>query len=98
MTRKTCKDHIAKIEKLAIAKWGEAKNGYGGLEWQRSLVERYVELENEENPDETKKATPNRRRSQIIRALEKGTCTADTLILLYAAVDCEIQVVQGRLV
>lgn len=88
---KTCKDHIALIQRLAIERWGSEITGYGKPKWQPELVNAYCAIAQAQGEEDAK---PVNRRSQIMRALETGSCTADTLILLYAALGCRLEVVR----
>ena len=80
-TMKTCKDHLTVIERAAIDKWGDR--------WQLELVRAYVQIL-QKNGDEI--ATINNRKSQIMRAFEAKSCTADTLINLYYAIGYELSI------
>jgi hypothetical protein len=89
---KTAQDHLAMIRQLAIAKWGEDTSAHGTPNWQPAIVKAYCDLAREHGDEG---ATPRNRRSQLLRVLleEKGgSCSADTLILLYAVVDCRLEV------
>lgn len=72
---------LKRIEQRAVDRWGEDK-------WLANLVREYVRLAIAQG--DTKATTVNRR-PQIQRAFEVGSCTADTLILLAAAVGCRLQ-------
>jgi hypothetical protein len=72
---------LDKIKEKAIAKWGEKR-------WVAELVKKYVEIAIE-NGDES--ATAVNRRPQVERAFNVGSCSADTLILIVAAVGGRFQ-------
>jgi len=78
----TCKAILERIKARAIAKFGE--------KWLLNLVREYVSL-SIVNGDE--KATVINRRNQIERVFNVGSCNADTLIMLVAAVGCRFQMV-----
>jgi hypothetical protein len=78
---KSCKAHLDLISKLAAEKWGD--------NWLNELVKDYCKIAQSQG-DET--AIPNNRKGQIKRAFEVGSCTADTLIILYYAIGCELEV------
>ena len=78
---KSCKDHLEAIQKVSIDKWGDR--------WQLELVRAYVQIL-QRNGDEI--ATVNNRKTQIVRAFSAGSCTADTLIILYDAIGYELSV------
>lgn len=78
----TCKAILERIKARAIAKFGE--------KWLLNLVREYVEIA-QQNGDG--KATVINRRNQIERAFNVGSCTADTLIQLAAAVGCRFQMI-----
>lgn len=98
MTRKTAEEHVQTIQRLAEEKWGTELNRHGKPEWQARLVARFVELYNEGLEEGVEEATTLNRRSQVLRTFERGSCGLDTAILLYAAVDCEVRIVQERTV
>jgi hypothetical protein len=79
----TCKAILDRIKARAIDRWGEKK-------WLAEMVKKYCQMAKTQG-DET--ATPVNRRPQIERAFERGTCTADTLILLAATVNGRFQLV-----
>jgi hypothetical protein len=76
----TCKSILAKVEERARKKWGQ--------KWLANLTHEYVAIAKSQG-DET--ATFERRRAQLGRTFENGSCNADTLLILVAAVDCKIQ-------
>jgi hypothetical protein len=78
----TCKAILERIKQRAIDKFGE--------KWLLNLVKSYVAIA-VENGDE--KATVINRRNQIERVFNVGSCNADTLIMLAAAVGCRFQMV-----
>lgn len=78
---KTCKDHLALISKLAEEQWND--------KWQLEIVRAYVGVINKQSAEQT---TVDKRKTTIARVFNVGSCTADTLITLYAAVNCEIQI------
>ena len=82
---KSCKEHLETISRLAAEKWGEV--------WVKQLTKEYCKI-SQLNGDDS--AVYENRRTQIKRAFEIGSCTADTLLVLYHAIDCEIQVLQHR--
>jgi hypothetical protein len=82
MTVTTSRAILDKIQERAIAKWGDRK-------WLPELVKKYVEIAIE-NGDEA--ATAINRRPQVERAFKVGSCTADTLILIAAAVGGRFQI------
>jgi len=84
---KSCKDHLTLISKLAADKWGE--------DWELSITKEYAKIR-QGLGEET--ATTNSRRNQIRRAFEVGSCTADTLITLYHAVNCELEISCKKLI
>jgi hypothetical protein len=92
---KMSKDHVALIQQMAIDRWGEEITRYGTPKWQAELVNAYCEVLQSQG-DLT--AKPLNRRSQVLRVLldeeKKGGCNADTLICLYAAVNCRLDVVK----
>jgi hypothetical protein len=69
------------IQRRAIAKWGEKK-------WRVKLVENYVIAAQMEGDI---KENIIKRRPQIERALEVGSCKLETAMLLAEAVDCKFQ-------
>ena len=71
---------LERIESRAQKKWGQ--------KWLANLTHEYVNLA-KQNGDDT--ATFERRRAQIGRTFENGSCNADTLLILVAAVGCKIQ-------
>jgi hypothetical protein len=77
----TSKIILDKLREKAIAKWGEKR-------WVVELVKNYVKIAIE-NGDES--ATAINRRPQIERAFNVGSCSADTLILIAAAVGAQFQ-------
>jgi hypothetical protein len=78
----TCKAILERIKARAIGKYGN--------KWIAGIVKEYVPLAIEKGDE---KATVANRRPQIERTFENGSCTADTLILLAAAVGCRFQMV-----
>jgi len=72
------------IKDRAISLWGEEN-------WLREIVKEYVRLAKEQDP--TTSATPNSRRSQILRAFETGGCRLETAMLLAEAVGCQFHMV-----
>lgn len=78
---KTCKDHLAAIKTASQDRWGDR--------WQLELVRAYVQIL-QKNGDEI--ANVNNRTTQIARAFNVESCTADTLILLYDAIGYELSV------
>ena len=80
-TMKTCKDHLAAIKTASQDRWGDR--------WQLELVRSYVQIL-QRNGDEI--ATVNNRKTQIVRAFDAESCTADTLILLYDAIGYELSI------
>ena len=82
---KLCKDHLELISRLAEEQWGD--------KWQLEIVRAYVGVVNSQSGEQT---TVDKRKTTIARAFSVGSCTADTLINLYAAVNCEIQVDHQR--
>jgi len=78
---KTCKDHLAAIKTASQEKWGDR--------WQLELVRSYVQIL-QKNGDQV--AMVNNRKTQIVRAFDAESCTADTLILLYDAIGYELSV------
>jgi hypothetical protein len=78
---KSCKSHLDLISKLAAEKWGDV--------WMNELIKEYCRI-SRENGEAA--ATPNNRKGQIRRAFEVGSCTADTLIILYYAIGCELEI------
>ena len=78
---KSCKSHLELISKLAAEKWGDA--------WMKELTREYCKISQSQG-EET--ATYDNRRTQIKRVFEIGSCTADTLIILYYAIDCELEI------
>ena len=79
----TCKTVLERIKARAIGQWGERK-------WLAEVVKKYCQIAKTQG-DET--ATPLARRPQLERAFERGTCTADTLIMLAATVNGRFQLV-----
>ncbi|KAM3107286.1 hypothetical protein [Phormidesmis sp. 146-33] len=75
----TCKAILERIKARAINKFGE--------KWLLNLVREYVAICGDE------KATVINRRNQIERAFNVGSCNADTLIMLAAAVGCRFQMI-----
>ena len=84
---KSCKEHLETISRLAAEKWGEV--------WVKQLTKEYCKI-SQLNGDES--AAYENRRSQIKRAFEIGSCSADTLLILYESIGCEIQVIYHRAV
>ncbi len=78
---KTCRDHLDLIETVSKKKWGES--------WLLELVKRYIKFLKDERGEE---AILNNRISTIKRAFEVGSCTADTLLGLYDAAGCSLEV------
>lgn len=78
---KSCKSHLELISKLAAEKWGEV--------WMSELIREYCKISQLNGEDA---ATPNNRKGQIKRAFQVGSCTADTLIILYYAIGCELEI------
>lgn len=78
---KSCKAHLELISQLAAKKWGD--------DWMAGLIREYCKISQSNGEDG---ATYNNRRNQIKRVFTVGSCTADTLIILYYAVGCELEV------
>jgi hypothetical protein len=78
----TCKTILERIKARAIARFGE--------KWMAGLVKEYVDLAILQGDE---KATVVSRRSQLERVFERGSCNADKLIMLAAAVGCRFQMV-----
>jgi hypothetical protein len=76
MDRLTAEAVLGKVKELAIAKWGED-------DWMARLVQIYAKLDG---------TTPVKRRSQIGRVFEVGSCTLDTAILLLECVGCRLKI------
>lgn len=76
----TAREILEAIQRRSTDRWGE--------KWLAELVKAYVKIAIA-NGD--KKASTARRRPQIERAFEVGSCTLTTLIWLAAAVDCQLQ-------
>jgi hypothetical protein len=79
----TCRAVLDRIKARAIGQWGEKK-------WLAELVKKYCQIAKRQG-DET--ATPLSRRPQLERVFERGTCTADTLMILAATVNGRFQLV-----
>lgn len=79
----TCSAILERIQQRAQKKWGE--------KWLPNLVREYVVIAREHGSEKDKNATAINRRPQIERAFTAGSCTADTLIMLAAAVQCRFQ-------
>ena len=78
---KSCKSHLELISTLSAEKWGDA--------WMKELIREYCKISQSQGEDA---ATYDNRRNQIRRAFEVGSCTADTLIVLYYAIGCELEI------
>jgi hypothetical protein len=75
-----CSAILDRIQQRAQKRWGE--------KWLVNLVREYVAIARDQG-DQV--ATVTNRRNQIERAFNAGSCTADTLIMLAAAVQCRFQ-------
>lgn len=73
---------IQAISQEAQSKWGE--------DWIASLVRAYCEIESQESG---KLIKPVQRRSQLVRAIEEGNPTLETLLRLCRAVNAELQLI-----
>lgn len=78
----TCKVILERIKARAIQKYGE--------KWMAGLTNSYVLLAKAQGDD---KATAGNRRTQLERIFDRGSCSADSLIMLAAAVGCRFQMV-----
>ncbi len=78
----TGKEILEAIRRRAMERWQD--------KWMAELVKAYVKIAIA-NGDEG--ATVVKRRSQLERAFEGGSCTINTLIWLAAAVGCRLQLV-----
>ena len=78
----TCKAILERIRARAIDKFGE--------KWMAGLTNSYVSLAKSQGDE---KASAGNRRTQLERVFENGSCNADTLIMLAAAVGCRFQMV-----
>ena len=74
--RLTAKAILERVKTLAIAKWGED-------EWIPKIVQAYAKLEG---------TSAAKRRSQIVRVFEVGSCNLDTAILLLDVVGCRLKI------
>jgi len=79
MTEMQAKAIIQAIIEEAQAKWGE--------DWQACLVRAYCEIESAEG----RLIKPVARRSQLMRSLEEGNPTLETLIRLTKAVGADLE-------
>jgi hypothetical protein len=78
----TCKAILERIKQRATERWGD--------KWIANLVRAYVSIAHSQGDE---KATTVNRRPHIERVFENGSCNADTLIMLAAAVGCRFQMV-----
>lgn len=76
---------IQAISQEAQARWGE--------DWQASLVRAYCEIESAEGERLIK---PVARRSSLIRTLEEGNPTLETLLRLTKAVGADLELAITR--
>jgi hypothetical protein len=74
---------LERIRQRAVERWGEEK-------WQVNLVREYARIAYAQGDEN---ATPNNRRTQVIRVFESKKCTLDTAVLLAAAVGCRFQMI-----
>ena len=89
----SCKDHLDAIQKMAQDKWGTELTGFHRPAWEAKLVRSYVDVIRQKGDLE---ATPARRRTHVLRAFRLGSCYADTLLNLYEAVGCQVQIVRDQ--
>lgn len=78
-SKEQAKALIDAISQEAQTKWGK--------EWIATLVRAYCEIESQETG---KLIKPIQRRSQLVRALEEGNTTLETLMRLTKAVEATI--------
>ena len=89
----SCTEHLEAIQALAKEKWGTEITGYHRPAWEGKLIRSYVDVVRQKGDTE---ATPARRRNHLLRAFERGGCNADTLLNLYEAVGCRVQIIREQ--
>lgn len=92
-TSLSCKEHLEAIQELAKKKWGTELTGFNRPAWEAKLVRSYVEVIRQKGDTA---ATPAKRRNALLRAFQRGGCKADTLLNLYEAVGCQVQIVRDQ--
>jgi len=81
-----CAELIDLVKGRAEERWGD--------NWLASLVREYVAIAKRDWGDES--ATVARRRPQLERLFERRNCQVDTLLILLAAVDLKVKLIEER--